>query len=113
MTRSGKRAGWLERTAEALGLIETLAPGEESLPPLSSPHELHRFPPEEQWDDWTEYDAAAWPRREARNRMLVPTTCFNCESACGLLAYVDKETMQVARFEGNPRHPASRRTPRC
>ena len=25
--------------------------------------------------------------------MLVPTTCFNCESACGLLAYVDSETL--------------------
>ena len=23
---------------------------------------------------------------------LVPTTCFNCEAACGLVAYVDKET---------------------
>ena len=40
--------------------------------------------------------------------MLIPTTCFNCESACGLLAYVDKETLSVRKFEGNPEHPASR-----
>ncbi len=40
--------------------------------------------------------------------MLVPTTCFNCESACGLLAYVDKETFGVRKFEGNPEHPGSR-----
>ena len=40
--------------------------------------------------------------------MLVPTTCFNCESACGLLAYVDRETLQVKKFEGNPEHPGSR-----
>jgi anaerobic selenocysteine-containing dehydrogenase len=40
--------------------------------------------------------------------MLVPTTCFNCESACGLLAYVDKDTLQVRKFEGNPEHPGSR-----
>ena len=40
--------------------------------------------------------------------MLVPTTCFNCESACGLLAYVDRDTMTVRKFEGNPLHPASR-----
>jgi anaerobic selenocysteine-containing dehydrogenase len=40
--------------------------------------------------------------------MLVPTTCFNCESACGLLAYVDKESLQVQKFEGNPEHPGSR-----
>jgi anaerobic selenocysteine-containing dehydrogenase len=40
--------------------------------------------------------------------MLVPTTCFNCESACGLLAYVDRESLQVRKFEGNPEHPGSR-----
>ena len=40
--------------------------------------------------------------------MLIPTTCFNCESACGLLAYVDPETLSVRKFEGNPEHPASR-----
>jgi len=40
--------------------------------------------------------------------MLVPTTCFNCESACGLLAYVDRESLQVQKFEGNPEHPGSR-----
>ncbi len=40
--------------------------------------------------------------------MLVPTTCFNCESACGLLAYIDPDTLQVRRFEGNPEHPGSR-----
>ncbi len=40
--------------------------------------------------------------------MLVPTVCFNCESACGLLGWVDKETLQVRKFEGNPAHPGSR-----
>ena len=40
--------------------------------------------------------------------MLVPTTCFNCESACGLLAYVDPGTLTVRKFEGNPEHPGSR-----
>ncbi len=40
--------------------------------------------------------------------MLVPTTCFNCESACGLLAYIDRDTLQVRKFEGNPEHPGSR-----
>ena len=50
----------------------------------------------------------AWPRRVEKHYSLVPTVCFNCESACGLLAYVDKETGQVAKFEGNPMHPASR-----
>ena len=40
--------------------------------------------------------------------MLVPTTCFNCESACGLLAYVDKDDLSVKKVEGNPAHPGSR-----
>src|SRR6266508_1511610 len=52
--------------------------------------------------------AKAWPQRVERRYMLVPTTCFNCESACGLLAYVDRETLQVRKFEGNPEHPGSR-----
>ena len=33
---------------------------------------------------------------------------FHCESGCGLLAYVDKETFEVRKFEGNPAHPGSR-----
>jgi anaerobic selenocysteine-containing dehydrogenase len=62
----------------------------------------------EQWDDWAEYDPKAWPRKTPRRYMLVPTICFNCESACGLLGYVDKETLKIQKFEGNPLHPGSR-----
>jgi anaerobic selenocysteine-containing dehydrogenase len=69
---------------------------------------MSRYPPADRWDDWTEWDGAAWPRRVARNYTLVPTICFNCESACGLLAYVDKTTYEVRKFEGNPAHPGSR-----
>lgn len=70
--------------------------------------ELRDYPPIEKWDDWVELDALAWPRRVERRYTLVPTVCFNCEAACGLLAYIDKETMQVRKFEGNPVHPGSR-----
>ena len=38
----------------------------------------------------------------------MPTICFNCESACGLLAFVDKSTGRIDKFEGNPVHPGSR-----
>jgi anaerobic selenocysteine-containing dehydrogenase len=69
---------------------------------------LSSYPPVEKWDDWTEYDPAAWPRRVKKHYNLVPTICFNCESACGLLAYIDKETGRIEKFEGNPMHPASR-----
>ncbi|HYY58524.1 MAG TPA: molybdopterin-dependent oxidoreductase, partial [Pyrinomonadaceae bacterium] len=69
---------------------------------------LASFPPKERWDNWVELESKAWPRREERRYMLVPTTCFNCEAACGLLAYIDKDSLQVQKFEGNPEHPGSR-----
>src|SRR6266513_2647304 len=69
---------------------------------------LAAFPPKERWDDWTELDSQAWPRRKERRYSLVPTTCFNCESACGLLAYIDKVTNQIQKLEGNPENPGSR-----
>ena len=69
---------------------------------------MQDFPPVEQWDSWTEFDPAAWPRRVQREYMLVPTVCFNCESACGLTAFVDKQTFEVRKLEGNPLHPGSR-----
>ncbi|MCA9620038.1 MAG: molybdopterin-dependent oxidoreductase, partial [Myxococcales bacterium] len=69
---------------------------------------LSSYPPVDRWDDWVEWDPKAWPRKVARRYTLVPTICFNCESACGLLAYVDKTTYEVKKFEGNPAHPGSR-----
>ena len=35
---------------------------------------LESFPPTDQWDDWVEYDAAAWPKKVQKRYMLVPTT---------------------------------------
>ena len=70
--------------------------------------DLHSYPPPDRWDDWTELDAQAWPRRVERHYRLIPTTCFNCEANCGLLAYVDQDTGRIQRLEGNPLHPASR-----
>jgi len=62
----------------------------------------------EKWDDWVEYEAKEWPKKVERHYMLVPTTCFNCEAACGLVAYVDRETREIRKLEGNPHHPGSR-----
>ena len=96
------RRSWIERKAVELGLISGERPsmgaetGQASVP-------LQRFPTPDQWDNFTEFDAREWPRRPlARRYRLVPTTCFNCESACGLLAYIDKETGAIRKFEGNP-----------
>ncbi|MEM4186052.1 MAG: molybdopterin-dependent oxidoreductase, partial [Candidatus Caldarchaeum sp.] len=65
-------------------------------------------PPPDKWDDWEEYDAAAWPNRVKKKYMIVPTVCFNCEAGCGLLAYVDKQDLRIVKLEGNPFHPTSR-----
>ncbi|MHB8450482.1 MAG: molybdopterin-dependent oxidoreductase [Mycobacteriales bacterium] len=69
---------------------------------------LANYPPVSEWDDHVAYDAAAHPRKVARHFMLIPTTCFNCESGCGLLAYVDKEDLSIRKLEGSPVHPGSR-----
>src|SRR5574341_1702364 len=69
---------------------------------------LASFPPADRWDDWQEYDPVAWPRKVKRNYWIIPTICFNCEAACGLLSYVDKQTLKIQKFEGNPAHPGSR-----
>ena len=39
---------------------------------------------------------------------LFPQRASTARQACGLLAYVDKDTGKVRRFEGNPAHPGSR-----
>ncbi len=69
---------------------------------------MSSYPHPSKWDNFVEYDGKEWPRKVARKYSLIPTICFNCESACGLLAYVDKETFDIRKFEGNPVHPGSR-----
>jgi anaerobic selenocysteine-containing dehydrogenase len=98
----------IEKIAAKLKLIPDLTPPETDIPRLMEGTDLTRFPPPEQWDDWTEYEAKGWAKREKKNYRIVPTTCFNCESACGMVAYIDKKTNEVRKFEGNPYHPGSR-----
>jgi anaerobic selenocysteine-containing dehydrogenase len=96
---------WIERCAISLGLIEENPPSRD----VHTTGILTPAPPPEHWDDWVEIEPGGWPaRRTEKHYQLVPTTCFNCESACGLVAYIDKETQTIRKFEGNPLHPASR-----
>jgi anaerobic selenocysteine-containing dehydrogenase len=85
---------------------EPLHPSARELPPPTGG--LASFPPVERWDDWEEYDPVAWPQKVTKRYSLIPTICFNCEAACGLLAYVDRDSGKIAKFEGNPVHPGSR-----
>ena len=108
MTKKASTA--IEQIAEKLRLIPNLhqEEKEEALGHLTEPGDLSKFPPIDQWDDWTEYEATEWPKKVKKNYTIVPTTCFNCESACGLTAYVDKASNEIRKFEGNPYHPGSR-----
>ncbi len=103
-----KKVSFIERMAEKLGIIPDLHKdeGDAPVPRLTPEGKLTNFP--DRLDDWEEYEAKAWPVRKKRRYTIVPTTCFNCESACGLTAYIDKETMEVRKLEGNPFHPGSR-----
>ncbi|RMF22005.1 MAG: formate dehydrogenase, partial [Bacteroidetes bacterium] len=104
-----KTPSFIERMAEKLRLIPDLHQEQEAaLERLEAGSRLTNFPPPEKWDDWEEYEATDWPRRRKRRYTIVPTTCFNCESACGLTAFIDKETGTVRKLEGNPYHPGSR-----
>ena len=103
------KPSFIERIAEKIGLIQDLHSAEETnVERLTPEGQLTSFPPPEQWDEWVEYDAKAHPRKVKKRYTIVPTTCFNCESACGLTAYIDKDSNEVRKFEGNPYHPGSR-----
>jgi len=65
-------------------------------------------PDPSEWDNYVDYESTSWPKKDRRNYWIIPSICFNCESACGILAYVDKERMDVRKIEGNPMHPGSR-----
>lgn len=104
--RKGRHISWIEQLASSFGLVpkteERPAPRRKDGRAFDG--RLEHYAPFDQWDDWTELDA----KRRERHYSLVPTTCFNCEAACGLLAYIDHETGEVEKLEGNPLHPGSR-----
>lgn len=103
------KPSFIESIAEKLGLIENLHAVEpEEIPRINEPGELQNYPPPEMWDDWTEYEATSGNRRVKKNYMIVPTICFNCEAGCGLLSYIEKDSLKIRKFEGNPYHPGSR-----
>lgn len=104
-----KNPSIIEKIAQKLKIIPDLH-GDmgEGRPSLMEPGKLTNFPPPDQWNDWVEYEAKSWPKKDKKHYSIVPTTCFNCESACGLTAFVDKETNTIRKLEGNPYHPGSR-----
>ncbi len=103
------RLSWVEKTAISLGLIDQRPHHDRAYEGSAGDGVLTSAAPPDQWDDWTEIETHGWPgTRVEKHYSLVPTTCFNCESACGLLAFIDKSTGEIRKFEGNPLHPSSR-----
>src|SRR5262249_15287237 len=70
--------------------------------------DFKKHPDPSQWEDFTAFESTSWPKKDRKRYWIIPSICFNCESACGILAYVDKETLEVRKVEGNPVHPGSR-----
>ena len=70
--------------------------------------EFRSHPPVTDWDNYVDFESTSWPKKDRRNYWIIPSICFNCESACGVIAYVDKDTLDVRKIEGNPVHPGSR-----
>lgn len=103
-----KKPSFIERIAEKVGIIPDLHKDRDAVLDRMTVTGLEKFPPMEKWDHWEEYEATSWPKKDKKTYTIVPTTCFNCESACGLTAYVDKEKGEIRKFEGNPFHPGSR-----
>ncbi len=72
------------------------------------------YPPFDKWHGWKEMSGDDWKnggiaRHDVKvyDYVLVPTSCNNCEASCGLLAYVDKESLTVKKILGNPLHVGS------
>ena len=83
---------FIEKIAQKMRIIPDLDRAHSS----GSTDELRKYPNPDDWHDHVELDAQEWPKIVEKRYSLVPTTCFNCESACGMLAYVDKDSGEVA-----------------
>ncbi len=70
--------------------------------------EFRSHPDPSEWDDYVDFESTSWPKKDRRRYWIIPSICFNCESGCGVIAYVDKQTLDVRKVEGNPVHPGSR-----
>jgi len=90
----------------------------------NTPDTLSFYPDHSEWDNFKELDGTDWKRGgierhgvkskenpdgiQVNNYTIVPTVCSNCEAGCGLTAWVNKDTMTVRKYMGNPLHTGSR-----
>ena len=109
--------------AKGVFSTEALAEENESAEFNTQPKTLDFYPDQSQWSSFKELDGDDWKRGgigrqgvrsesnpdgiEVHDYMLIPTACSNCEASCGLTAWVDKKTMTVQKYMGNPLHSGS------
>jgi len=90
----------------------------------NTPDHIGFYPDQSEWDNFQELDGSDWKRGgierhgvrsadnpdgiQVNNYTIVPTVCSNCEAGCGLTAWVNKDTMTVRKYMGNPLHTGSR-----
>jgi anaerobic selenocysteine-containing dehydrogenase len=106
----------------AVGAVRSFIPEVQAGQPIASSHDklpivdgnLSSYPPFEKWNGWRELSGDDWKRGgiaradvKVHEHVLVPTICNNCEAVCGLTAWVDKETLVVRKYMGNPLHTGS------
>lgn len=109
-------------TVVAAGAVRSFIPEARAGEPLAATFDkvpvvkgnFAMYPPPEKWNGWRELSGDDWKRGgiartdvKVHEHVLVPTICNNCEAACGLTAWVDKETMVVRKYMGNPFHTGS------
>ena len=67
----------IERTLEKLGILRDLSHRQPVEGKTQPP--LRKYPAPDQWDDFVQLDAKAWPERKEKHFSIGPTNCFNCE----------------------------------
>jgi len=119
-------AGAVAGASVAVGVFSNVVAEDTTQTPefTSTPEFLKAYPDHNQWDSFVELDGDDWKRGgigrkgvqsesnpdgiKATEYMLVPTICNNCEAGCGLTAWVDKKSLTVRKYMGNPLHTGSR-----
>jgi anaerobic selenocysteine-containing dehydrogenase len=96
----------------SLALGQRVPPRFDKLPVVNG--NFSAYPPFERWHGWRELSGDDWKRGgiarhdvKVHDYVIVPTACNNCEAVCGLTAWIDKETLTVKKYMGNPLHTGS------
>ena len=55
---------WIEKIAQLMGLIPNLDEKNTYNSEIIEPRPLSDYPPPEKWDDWEEFEATGWSKKE-------------------------------------------------